>query len=75
MTEIAAYVAEYHSEGDPVRPFGYGLTRDAAYADAMRQIAGADHAMRRHMIPRIRCRALTAEQASEIVEMMQTPWT
>lgn len=41
MIEPAAYVAEYHSEGDPVRPFGYGLTRDAAYADAMRQIAGA----------------------------------
>jgi hypothetical protein len=72
VTPPGGYVAEYH--GDRVAPFGYGATAEEAKAAAHRQIIGADRAMMAHMLPRIRCRPLHVDEASQLLEYLGTPW-
>jgi hypothetical protein len=69
----AGYVAEYRN-GDTVLPYGYGATHDAALIDGRKQVSGLDYPMQSIMRRRIYARALGADEASEVLEMLATPW-
>jgi hypothetical protein len=72
-TEIAGYAAEYDS-GHARMCFGYAETPEGAMAVGRAQFAGASRTMQLHMAERVYARPLTAEQASEVMEMLATPW-
>lgn len=75
-TEPAGYVAEYDPGPAGGRLcYAYGETREAALVAGCRQFAGASAAMQAHMRERLYTRALTADEASEIIEMLETPWS
>lgn len=68
----AGYAAEYR-DGDGILCFGYGETRAAATKAGVDQIAGAG-SMYSVMRRRIFVRALNADEASEVCELLATPW-
>jgi hypothetical protein len=74
IAPLGGYVAEYHHDNGRTHPYGYGETIDVARNEARRQISGADATMTRYMMPRIRCRALSVDEASELLEYLGTPW-
>lgn len=69
----AGYAAEYRS-GESVLLYGYGDTANVALRDGLAQIAGAPGEMYSTMRRRIFVKALTAEEASDVCEMLATPW-
>jgi hypothetical protein len=71
--DIAGYAAEY-SSCTGMLCYGYGATKDAAWREVRSQIIGATGSMQRMILPRIKLRALSADEASEICEMLATPW-
>jgi hypothetical protein len=56
------------------RLYGYGPDTHAAWADFLRQISGAPHRSQAHMIDRAVRVHLSDEEASEVAEMVATPW-
>lgn len=54
--------------------YAYGDTRDAAWSNFRAQISGADRRMQAAMMGRARAEPLTADEASEVAEMIATPW-
>lgn len=73
MTEIAGYAAEYSSHSGMLC-YGYGDTKDAAWREVRSQIMGASGSMQRMILPRVKLRPLTEDEASEVCEMLATPW-
>lgn len=66
--------AAVHDNGHCVVLRGYGLTPQAAAADARRQWADAPLRTRLHMDEHLQLDPLTPEQASEVAEMLATDW-
>ena len=54
--------------------YGWGEDRATALAQARLCWQGADAAMQGYMVRRLRFDPLTAAQASEVAEMLATPW-
>jgi hypothetical protein len=71
--ETAGYAAEYSSHSGMLC-YGYGDTKDAAWREVRSQISGATGSMQRAILPRVKLRALSADEASEVCEMISTPW-
>ena len=71
--EIAGYSAEY-SSCTGMLCYGFGETKDAAWREVRSQIMGATPSMQRMILPRVKLRALGADEASEVCEMLATPW-
>jgi hypothetical protein len=69
-----AHVSEYHSTDGSILPYGFGPTREAAIAEAQRQIAGCDPKMKSFIRNRITTRQVSDDEASEIAEYFETPW-
>lgn len=73
MTEIAGYAADYRTP-EQTLCYGFGETLAVAHMRANYQIAGATHAMQAIMRGRIAYRPVGPDEASEILEMLETPW-
>ncbi|HXJ61956.1 MAG TPA: hypothetical protein VNU68_35410 [Verrucomicrobiae bacterium] len=73
MTEIAGYAAEYAST-DGMFCMGFGETQAIAQMRANFQISGASAGMKALMRTRITYRPVGADEASEIMEMLDTPY-
>lgn len=73
MAEIAGYAAEYQSSGGIIC-YGYGDTRQDALTNAERQFAGVRGTSLHGIMSRVYTRGLTAEEASDVCEMLATPW-
>lgn len=71
--EIAGWVAEYPGSNGPLC-YGFGATELDARIAAKRQFAGADARMVAHMTRRVTARPVGADEASEVLEMLDTPW-
>ncbi len=71
--EIAGYAAEYQSSGGVIC-YGYGETMQEAMASAAAQFAGVRGTSLAGIMSRVYPKGLTAEQASEVCEMLTTPW-
>ena len=75
LAEISAgHVAEYHAGDDRLLPYGYGATVAECLRDAERQFAGLGPRMRARMMAYVTTRPVGADEASEILEMLATPW-
>lgn len=76
MIEPAAYAAEYYSpSAGHVLCYGIGTTRQAAMASASQQFVGAPRYWQAYMRGNITLRPLSADEASEVAEMLATPWS
>lgn len=73
MTETSGYAAEYAST-DGVLCYGFGATFAVAVMRANHQISGATAVMKAKLRERISYRAVGPDEASEIMEMLETPW-
>jgi len=56
------------------RVYGYGETQAAAWQDFRAQISGADGRMKQWMKQNAVAVPLTDDKASEVAEMVATPW-
>ena len=54
--------------------YGWGITRGDAIWAAKQCWLGMDANARAYMVDRLRLDPLTAEQASEVAEMLDAPW-
>lgn len=73
MTEIAGFVAEY-TETDSPLCYGFGTTKRRARLWATFQISGASAYMQALIRDKITLRPVSPDEASEIVEMLETEW-
>lgn len=72
---VAGYVAEYYSpQVGRVLCYGYGETEAQTRRNACAQFAGTSLSWQSHMRRNIKLRAVDADEASEICEMLTTPW-
>ncbi len=72
--ETAAAFAAVIDNGHTTICYGWGLTPADAFAAARHQWQGASASLRRHMEERMRAHPLSAEDASDVAEMLETPW-
>lgn len=72
-TEIAGYVAEYASADGPLC-YGFGETDFIARMRANYQIACACASMKAIIREWVTLRPVGPDEASEIMEMLDTPW-
>ena len=71
--EIAGWVAEFPSRNGPLC-YGYGATELGARRSGESQFCGAPAEMRNRMGRQLVIRPVDADTASEILEMLATPW-
>lgn len=69
----AGWAAVIHTSDGP-RCFGWGVRRADAMTQASRQFLGAGNRYS-YMMHRVELEPLTAEEASDLAEMLDTPWT
>ena len=70
----AGYVAEYNRLGEDPLCYGFGETKEAAFYAARSQVSGVDRSMQSRLMSRVSLHPVSAERASEILEMLATPW-
>lgn len=73
MDEIAGFVAEYHGS-DQTLCYGFGETKAIARMRVNYQLSGASPLITIGIKERIIYRAVGPDEASEILEMLDTPW-
>jgi hypothetical protein len=74
MSTPSAYVAEYHGRDGLLTPYGFGKNREIAMHEARHKFAGASAGTKAFILCRIKCRPLTADEASEVAEYFAKVW-
>ena len=69
----AGYAVEYTSHAGVIC-LGYGITHEAAWSSFRQQVLGASPSWRTAFASRATLRPLTADEASEVAEMLDAPW-